>query len=424
MNLSEDYRWNVPVITYSFDESFLNYFGQHGVDEVNKAIAIMNAIPPASQMGFGAAGDPNIYINGIPAPTQSKGFNFQAQALNILDVKSTTLSVLLNELAVLGPERWVWCLRARTVLPGGSPTNYTVIQRNFDPITWNYSPFVNGTLYTYHIIDLTPVVADAIEDLVDPLSSASATVASGALGSIGFLNVGDYYNGLTRDDYGCLRYLYRKNNFHVEPLLPLTTGSSGGPWSIPGSTTNALTNFVNLAIRPGIDKVSFQYVAFDSLVGTTLANTNYLWVDTYVTNGAVKTQNLQRQVTRPEILFTAQDIGVIFGQPLTFAYTYVSVLPAAGAGAAVGGFVNETGFQSQNGVTRPTGGPGIVVPQTQFTFSKVGPVIINTSPSFLNQTNGAPNFVWGSFDGSGTPPFIYPQGSTIEALESQVLSGR
>ena len=30
-NLAEEYRWNSPVLTYSYDESFLNYFGSNGV---------------------------------------------------------------------------------------------------------------------------------------------------------------------------------------------------------------------------------------------------------------------------------------------------------------------------------------------------------------------------------------------------------
>ena len=30
MNLDEGYRWNVPVLTYGFDASFLEYFGSNG----------------------------------------------------------------------------------------------------------------------------------------------------------------------------------------------------------------------------------------------------------------------------------------------------------------------------------------------------------------------------------------------------------
>ena len=49
-NLGEEYRWNSPVLTYSYDESFLNYFGSNGVVAVEKAMEILNSIPPASSI--------------------------------------------------------------------------------------------------------------------------------------------------------------------------------------------------------------------------------------------------------------------------------------------------------------------------------------------------------------------------------------
>ena len=51
-NLGEEYRWNSPVITYTYDESFLNYFGSNGVVAIEKAMGILNAIPPASTISY------------------------------------------------------------------------------------------------------------------------------------------------------------------------------------------------------------------------------------------------------------------------------------------------------------------------------------------------------------------------------------
>jgi len=48
--IEESYRWNIPIITYGFDSEFVEYFGQVGVAEIEKAIAILNALPPASKM--------------------------------------------------------------------------------------------------------------------------------------------------------------------------------------------------------------------------------------------------------------------------------------------------------------------------------------------------------------------------------------
>jgi len=50
MNLDEGYRWNVPVLTYGFDASFLEYFGSNGVAAVEGAIDVFNNLPLASQL--------------------------------------------------------------------------------------------------------------------------------------------------------------------------------------------------------------------------------------------------------------------------------------------------------------------------------------------------------------------------------------
>src|ERR1035437_10718763 len=34
MDISNEYRWNVPVVTYGFAQSFLDYFGKKGVARV------------------------------------------------------------------------------------------------------------------------------------------------------------------------------------------------------------------------------------------------------------------------------------------------------------------------------------------------------------------------------------------------------
>src|SRR5690349_19225733 len=43
-DIHEEYRRNTPVIYYAFDESFFRYFGQNGMAEVDKAMAIYNSI--------------------------------------------------------------------------------------------------------------------------------------------------------------------------------------------------------------------------------------------------------------------------------------------------------------------------------------------------------------------------------------------
>ena len=44
-------------------------------------------------------------------------------------------SLIAEQLGMAGPKRWTWTLRGRAT-PGNILTNYSVIQRNFDPFTY------------------------------------------------------------------------------------------------------------------------------------------------------------------------------------------------------------------------------------------------------------------------------------------------
>ena len=222
-NLGEEYRWSLPKIYYAFDQSFLDYFGSNGVRAVDQAILILTN-----------------YFNGVSAysadlsefPLEATRLNRRAQALGLVDVKSLTLSLLVEQLGLAEPDRYTWTLRNRVLPPGAACPDYeyTVIKRNFDPITFEPSSYVNGTLYTYSISEFCPVrdQAEAVELAVDPDANALTAVAafgsafssslgfSTAAGSVGFASYGSYYTGLTRDDAGGLRYLYRTNNVNRE----------------------------------------------------------------------------------------------------------------------------------------------------------------------------------------------------------------
>ena len=136
---SEAYRWNKPVISYAFDRSFLLYFGPNGVAEIEKAMAILNALPDVSQMSSD--------LSEFPLSTRLR--NHTAAALSLTDLKSIALSVMLEELGLANPERFTWTLRSKTTFP--THTNYAVVKYNYDPATKNPSSYVNGALYTYRI---------------------------------------------------------------------------------------------------------------------------------------------------------------------------------------------------------------------------------------------------------------------------------
>lgn len=230
-NLAEEYRRVTPVIYYTFDQSFIDYFGTNGIDAVDKAFAVFNGLDNVSSYS------PSL----LEFPMEAQRVNYQASALFLTDLKSATMSLVMEQLGAAQPERYVWTLHARwhvgnVACPVGQ--NYLVVKRNFDPVASNLdqlqpSSYVNGALYSYKIVEFcqqpTPFgwLADAVEFNVDPLAITFTPVASGfsgnpfllggtALTALGGLGSGSYYLGLTRDDVGTLRYLMRSNNINFE----------------------------------------------------------------------------------------------------------------------------------------------------------------------------------------------------------------
>jgi hypothetical protein len=293
-----------------------------------------------------------------------------------------------------------------------------VINRNFDPVTWRATPFINGQLWTYNFVgDVNEAESFVLTSPVDPLALAgfvNAPVTSGE-GS-GRLPLGGFWTGLTRDDVGGIRYIYRKDNFNVENIADNATGTAGGgPWGPPpGSTNLAGTNFINIALRPGRERIRFRRANFDSTLGLFEPFTNS-YTDTYVTNAQAFTQNLERPLTTPDILFHIADIhGGDGDDGLTFA-AYDAL--------------EWTNNDEQNG---PAGnlGPGVIPPALDgpsltITFNSLSYVLWNTFPFDPMSELGASQlgWLWGSFDGSTNEPVVYPIGIEIRDLERRVLRG-
>ena len=108
---------------------------------------------------------------------------------------------------------------------------------------------------------------------------------------------GEYCQGLTQDDAGGLRYLLASNNINLEVLVP----------GVRGTGTNA-ANFVNGALRPGIEKLAFIRQDYDPILGWTTPVTNE-FTDTCFTNGIAMHQQVQRVITEPDFLFCATNTG-------------------------------------------------------------------------------------------------------------------
>ncbi len=361
MCISNEYRWNVPVVTYGFDQSFLNYFGTNGVAAVESAIGVLNNLSPASQI------DPSSYA------TDTTFFNYAAQSQGLLDLKSETLFLLVEHLGLDAPNVGVFTLKDFWFTNG--VINGDVLQRNFDPFTDLPSNYVDDTLLTYQLgysISGGETNAWASVFPADLLDSDPTTVADAVP------ETGAFFGGLTRDDVGGLRYLLSTNNVNYETLLPDVRGVNAG-------------SFVNGAWRPGIDKITFVLQPIDFSSGAFLPMTNQ-FTDTYITNGQVMQQQLERVTTQPDFLFCATNLAV--------SSDWISRT----------GTTNWINNAALNG-NPSQAGPGIIPPPVKIIFNKLGPMWISLRGSPDNSAYEETER-WGTFDGSTNLPITYPQSQT------------
>jgi hypothetical protein len=276
-NLGEEYRWNTPFIYYAFDQNFLDYFGSNGVFAVEQAIAILNGLTNFSQ-----------YTADLTeVPLEARRINYRAQALHLLDLKSVALNLTLEELGLTESDRYVWTLRTRDTQPGLSCPwmYYSVIKLSFDPVNWQPTSYINGTLYTYLIQEICsggPPLAWTFNYPVDPLAVEHLPATS-----IRTIDYGVYMTGLTRDDVGGLRYSYRTNNINWEAMssdsVMFYTNVAGGQQLL---WTSNLTLLASQALTNNAAALQTLYPDLN-IVSTTNIFTN-IWVTNltaYFTNG-------------------------------------------------------------------------------------------------------------------------------------------
>jgi hypothetical protein len=267
-NLGEEFRWNTPTNYYAFDANFLDYFGSNGVVAVEQAIAILNSLTNFSAMSSDLS----------EFSLETVRINYRAQAINLLDLKSVTLNLMTEELGLTYSDRYTWCLRDRRPRPGLSCPFmiYDVIKRNFDPVTFEPSSYVNGNLYSYQIIEICSgpdPLADAEEFPVDPISPQFSAVVS-----LGIYDYGFFLTTLTRDDVGGLRYLMRTNNMNVEAV------SDSSLLVLTNTTTSQLlfTSNLTLLAMQGLTNNAAQLQAL--YPGLIVASTTNIFTNVVTTN--------------------------------------------------------------------------------------------------------------------------------------------
>jgi len=165
----------------------------------------------------------------------------------------------------------------------------------------------------------------------------------------------------------------------------------------------------------GIEKINFVYASYDSFAGQSWNPVTNIYTMLFVTNSQVHQQTITRVVTDPDVLFSATDLDD--GNPF---------------GIFV--FSRSLTFDTAN-VLNGLAGPGTITLPTTITFNKAGPTYFNTlgdiligDPALTQPPGGYTGsglyyfyFVWGSFDGSTNLPVAYPNTTSINEIENQIL---
>lgn len=385
-----------------------------------------------------ATGTSGVPLNGVYYGTADLGglisasHTNNAAALELLypGVMATTVSSYFGYIYVTNVTSYYTNYNGS---PGGSPpvlvyaTNITSA-----PAEFYVNTFAN--VITNHFRSNT--VATLLTTTVGPLNGAplgSPFVTNNTIKTVILTNVpsGDYYILPANTPCGVsldILYTYWTNvvattNVLVGPgtnvlVAPATNGINTNGYSYTQSMVTYLTNYVfvtdpvtctetagSTGLHEGIENIKFVKTSYDSLVGQFFQPITNNYTMTYVTNSQSYVQNFQRVVTAPDVLMTAADIS--------------GALPNFNAFEE-----NTPNFNTANALPGEAG-PGTIDPPTKFTYNSAVPIYLNfgllSTNSYLGELTQSAMLAWGTFDGSTNPPVVYPSGSSIQNLQSQIL---
>ena len=164
------------------------------------------------------------------------------------------------------------------------------------------------------------------------------------------------------------------------------------------------TNSVEL--YQGVGGIKFARANYDSLLSQTFQPVTNDYVMRYVdtASGSWRVRHVLRVEMQPNIIFSAADMAT---------------LPVSRS-------INFDASQQTAGLS----GPGIIDSPTVFTFNKVGRAYFNAgftnadsfiNPYQVNETTQFPLLQWASFDASTNDPVVYPNGTSVQNMEYQMI---
>jgi hypothetical protein len=416
-NLGEEYRRNTPVMFYAFNANFLDFFGPEGAASVDRAYATLNV----------ALTNVDAYSKTLTeVPLQTRHVNYQAQALGLVDLKSETLSLMVEQLGLADPVRYSWTLHDRFLQPNTtcpSGEEYLVVQRNFDftstPLNQlQYSPYVNDILYSYtifeHCTGPNPLAGTTVSS-VDPLAEPFEPIASSTPG------YGDYFTGLTRDDIAGIRYLLTTNNVNwetpasdslglttnltVQQLFPVSLSTNGVVFNGVTYGTASYGDLLKFASTndPTALQAAFPGLQF-TLISNYFANVTVTNVVSYFTNAPGSPLNSPTLVTKkvPTTVVT-EFFTYHFDNIITniFSSTTVSTIQTITVQPLVGSTIGSplaTNITSKKVTSNIPSGEFSILPAN----SPCGLDIISTLVTFTNYTTNVISFAVATNNVSGT----------------------
>lgn len=269
-----------------------------------------------------------------------------------------------------------------------------------------------------------------------PLGSPSITNVSTTTVTLTNSTAGDYYS-LSPDlcPLNLLGVLYTNVVVITNVLTAVNTNVvTSSNTTAFGFSQNLVMSFTNYAFKAnpvtctqstngpalyqGIENMKFVKSSFDSLIGQFFqpVTNNYTMVN--VLDSQAKVQRFQRVVTTPDFVISAEDL-------------------TTGPGSSIHGvsaYERNLNFDQGN-VPPGLAGPGTITSSTTISFNKSGPVYFNSfgdvldGTPFFNESPGgdvadlfyATYFVWASYDGTTNAPVVFPDGTSIDNLQNQIL---
>ena len=251
--LSEFYRWNTPHLTYGFDQSFVEYFGEDGVSAINDAMGVLNDFFKPIDGSYLGVSSMDLNRSGFGRNYNTAWLNPTANNENLIDIKSLTLGLMVNYLGLGNPYRYAFTA-TNAIVPNATASGaiFSVALKNYDPISLDLSDKINGVQYSYRLIHDQPpgsiadqvtvnnMVLDLEEFTTDTSGNAFTAVSAisdafyGATQLVwtdppSIFGFGVFFDGmnamggmyqprhaLTYDDAGGLQYLYSTNTISME----------------------------------------------------------------------------------------------------------------------------------------------------------------------------------------------------------------